>query len=374
MAGIYIHVPFCKTRCIYCDFYSNTGLIHKPYLNALYHEIDLRRDYLQGEAIETIYLGGGTPSQLDVASIQQILEHIFKVFDVRENAEITLEANPDDMTPSYISHLSALPVNRLSMGVQSFDDRALKFLKRRHSGEQASDVVKRCQDNGFDNLSIDLMYGLPNQSLHDFEENIQKAIHLDVQHISAYHLIYEKGTKLFRMLEKEEVRPVDEELSVDMFRLLINTLTQAGFEHYEISNFARNGKYSKHNTSYWQGISYLGLGPSAHSYNGKSRQWNIASLNRYVASLKTGVLNAEIEPETPEIRYNETILTGLRTKWGVNLSRLENEFGKEFLDYCLRNADKYLKNNLLVCDSNYLKLTLDGIFVSDGVMSDLMWV
>ncbi|MFT4073713.1 MAG: radical SAM family heme chaperone HemW [Dysgonamonadaceae bacterium] len=374
MAGIYIHVPFCKTRCIYCDFYSNTGLIHKPYLNALYHEIDLRRDYLQGEAIETIYLGGGTPSQLDVASIQQILEHIFKVFDVRENAEITLEANPDDMTPSYISHLSALPVNRLSMGVQSFDDQALKFLKRRHSGEQASDVVKRCQDNGFDNLSIDLMYGLPNQSLHDFEENIQKAIHLDVQHISAYHLIYEKGTKLFRMLEKEEVRPVDEELSVDMFRLLINTLTQAGFEHYEISNFARNGKYSKHNTSYWQGISYLGLGPSAHSYNGKSRQWNIASLNRYVASLKTGVLNAEIEPETPEIRYNETILTGLRTKWGVNLSRLENEFGKEFLDYCLRNADKYLKNNLLVCDSNYLKLTLDGIFVSDGVMSDLMWV
>lgn len=374
MAGIYIHVPFCKTRCIYCDFYSNTGLVHEPYLNALLTEMTLRKGYLAGESIDSIYFGGGTPSQLGIESLQQIFDKLFRTFAVNADAEITIEANPDDLDQQYVEGLMRLPFNRLSMGVQTFDDEALRFLKRRHTGSQAFDVVKRCQDAGFSNMSIDLMYGLPNQGLDDFDKNIDKALELNIQHISAYHLIYEKGTKLFRMLSQNEVRPVDEELSVQMFSLLIRRLKEAGFEHYEISNFARNGLYSRHNTSYWKGVSYLGLGPSAHSFNGENRQWNIASLNKYVEALKEEKLNAEVELQTSVIRYNDFVMTGLRTVWGIDLHRLETEFGEKMLDYCLKNARRHLKRGLLEQRDHQLVLSPEGIFVSDGIMSDLMWV
>ncbi|MBP1617147.1 MAG: coproporphyrinogen oxidase [Bacteroidetes bacterium] len=374
MAGIYIHVPFCKTRCVYCDFYSNTGSIHEPYLHALLAEMALRKNYLDGESIDSIYLGGGTPSQLSIESLQLIFDNLFRIFAVNSDAEITIEANPDDLYEKYVEGLRQLPFNRLSMGVQTFDDEALRFLKRRHTGSQALDVVKRCQDAGFTNVSIDLMYGLPNQGLSDFDENIEKALALDIQHISAYHLIYEKGTKLFRMLSQNEVRPVDEELSVEMFSLLIRRLKEAGLEHYEISNFARNGLYSRHNTSYWQGVPYLGLGPSAHSFNGKNRQWNIASLNKYADALKGDKLNAEVEEQTPAIRYNDFVMTGLRTMWGIDLLRLETEFGEKMLNYCLKNARRHLRTGLLEQRKEQLVLSSQGIFVSDGVMSDLMWV
>lgn len=374
MAGIYIHVPFCKTRCIYCDFYSNTGLVHEPYLNALLAEIALRKDYLSGESIDSIYFGGGTPSQLSIESLQLIFDHLFRTFAVNTDAEITIEANPDDLDKGYVNGLKQLPFNRLSMGVQTFDDEALRFLKRRHTGSQALDVVKRCQDADFTNMSIDLMYGLPNQGLNGFDENIKKALELNVQHISAYHLIYEKGTKLFRMLSQDEVRPVDEEISVKMFSLLIGRLREAGFEHYEISNFARNGLYSRHNTSYWKGVPYLGLGPSAHSFNGLNRQWNISSLNKYVEALKDEKLNAEVEEQTAAIRYNDFVMTGLRTMWGIDLLRLKAEFGEKMLDYCLKNARRHLKRGLLEQKDQQLVLSSEGIFVSDGIMSDLMWV
>lgn len=374
MAGIYIHVPFCKTRCIYCDFYSNTALVHEPYLNALLAEMTLRKGYLAGESIDSIYFGGGTPSQLGIESLQHIFDKLFRTFAVNADAEITIEANPDDLDQQYVEGLMRLPFNRLSMGVQTFDDEALRFLKRRHTGSQAFDVVKRCQDAGFSNMSIDLMYGLPNQGLDDFDKNIDKALELNIQHISAYHLIYEKGTKLFRMLSQNEVRPVDEELSVQMFSLLIRRLKEAGFEHYEISNFARNGLYSRHNTSYWKGVSYLGLGPSAHSFNGENRQWNIASLNKYVEALKEEKLNAEVELQTSVIRYNDFVMTGLRTMWGIDLLRLEANFGKKMLDYCLKNARRHLRRGLLEQRDQQLVLSSEGIFVSDGIMSDLMWV
>lgn len=374
MAGIYIHVPFCKTRCIYCDFYSNTGLVHDSYLNALFKEIEMRKDYLSGESIDTIYFGGGTPSQLEVKSLTLIFEHLFKNFSLSKDAEITLEGNPDDLNEEYISELKKLPFNRLSLGIQTFDDSALRFLKRRHSATQAIEVVKKCQDAGFSNMSIDLMYGLPNQSPEDFEKNIETAIALGVPHISAYHLIYEKGTKLFRMLSANEVRPVNEETSVKMFSTLIQKLKDARFEHYEISNFARNGLYSRHNTSYWKGIKYIGLGPSAHSYNGINRQWNVSSLNKYAASLNKGELNAEIEEQTPEIRYNDFILTGLRTIWGIDLTELEQRFGDEKLKYCLKNARKHLNRMMLIQKGSNLTLSSEGIFISDGIMSDLMWV
>jgi oxygen-independent coproporphyrinogen-3 oxidase len=348
--------------------------VHDPFLRALSGEIELRKNYLGGEAIDTIYFGGGTPSQLSVDSLCGILDHVFTVFTLNPGAEITIEANPDDLDAAYIEKLRHLPVNRLSMGVQTFDDEALKFLKRRHSGVQALEVVKRCQDAGFDNMSIDLMYGLPNQTLEGFSRNIETALSLDVQHISAYHLIYEKGTKLFRMLSAEEVRPVDEELSVDMFSMLIKTLKENGFEHYEISNFARGGRYSRHNTSYWNGAKYLGLGPSAHSFNGENRQWNISSLNRYVDAIKDAKLLVEIEEQTSFIKYNDYVMTGLRTMWGIDLNRIESEFGLQMLDYCLKNARKHLISGILLRQDQQLVLSSDGVFVSDGVMSDLMWV
>ncbi|NDV95666.1 radical SAM family heme chaperone HemW [Dysgonomonas sp. 521] len=375
MAGIYIHVPFCKTRCIYCDFYTRTDISPKyNYVTALCNEVLLRKGYFRGEGVKTIYFGGGTPSQLTFDDFRRIFGTLFANFEIQADAEITIEANPDDLTPQYVETLSKLPFNRLSMGIQSFDDDELKFLKRRHSAAKAIDAVGLCKSFGYDNISIDLMYGLPNQTMEIWKDNLKAAIALDIQHISSYHLIYEQGTRLYRLFKLGEVKPVNEDLSVDMFSTMIDELSSAGFEHYEISNFARNSLYSRHNSSYWLGEKYLGLGPAAHSYDGQDRAWNIASISKYIEGINTEKPNVEIEYLDENTRYNDFILTGMRTKWGVDTSALNTLFGTRLKEYCLKNARKYLQQGFLTQDGDILKLTRKGIFISDGIMSDLMWV
>lgn len=375
MAGIYIHVPFCKTRCIYCDFYTRTDMSPKhKYVSAVCREIELRRDYISNEIVKTIYFGGGTPSQLSYGDFQRIFDTIRANFTVVSDAEITMEANPDDLDAKYIETLRGLPFNRLSIGIQSFDDNELKFLKRRHSAERAIDAVSLCKSSGYNNISIDLMYGLPNQTMDIWQRNLEQAINLDVQHISSYHLIYEQGTRLYRLFRLGDVKPVDEDLSVQMFSTMIDSLSDVGFQHYEISNFARDGLYSKHNSSYWLGEKYLGLGPAAHSFDGQNRAWNIASISKYVEGIGQGSPAIETEYLDKNTGYNDFILTGMRTMWGVNLVVLENRFGTSMKDYCMKNVRKYINQGFVTNNDNVLKLTREGIFISDGIMSDLMWV
>ena len=373
MAGIYLHIPFCKKRCIYCDFFSTTRKEQKTaYIRALCHELTDRKNYLKGEPIETIYLGGGTPSQLAKEDFEAIFSHIYKVYKVTPNAEITLEANPDDLTSEYISMLRTFPFNRISMGIQTFQETTLKQLQRRHTADQAIRAFQGCRTAGFQNISIDLMYGLPGETLTSWKKDLKQALSLHPEHISAYHLIYEEGTPLWKLREQHKVEEADEDLSVSLFGTLIDELTTAGYEHYEISNFCKPGMYSQHNTSYWQGISYLGCGPSAHSFNGDSREWNVASLNQYLSSVEQGQRQHETEQLDTHTRYNEYIITGLRTMWGISTEELKNKFGNRLWKYCLEQAKPYLENGKLELHDNRLKLTREGIFISDGIMSDLL--
>lgn len=375
MAGLYIHIPFCTKRCLYCDFFSNTEMKYKEaYLSAVIRELELRKDYLEGEPVETIYFGGGTPSQLQAADFSRIFEAIHRLFDVSPCAEITLEANPDDMTPGYVAGLQTLPFNRISMGVQSFKEEDLRFLNRRHNREQALLAVDLCKKNGLENISVDLIYGLPGQTLEEWKQNLDTVIHLDIPHISAYHLIYEEGTALYKLKEAKKITPVDEDLSVALFTSLIDRLTANGYLHYEISNFARPGMLSRHNSSYWIGKKYLGIGPSAHSYNGQNRQWNISSLPGYLQAIDKGVPDIEIENLDINTRYNDFIITGLRTMWGIKFNEIQQQFGKDKLIYCQKQAAPYLKQGLLIEKDDTLTLSRNGIFISDSIMSDLLWV
>ena len=375
MAGIYIHIPFCKRRCIYCDFFSTTQSEKKPtYIHALCQELEIRKDYLQGEDIETIYLGGGTPSQLSLEELESIFTTIYNIYKVKEDAEITLEANPDDLAPEYVAMLRQLPVNRISMGIQTFQEDILKLLHRRHTAQQAIEAFQRCRNAGFQNISIDLMYGLPGETLETWKQDLQQAIALHPEHISAYHLIYEEGTTLWNLRERHQVEEADEELSVTLFKTLIDELTQAGYQHYEISNFCLPEFHSRHNSSYWTGKKYLGCGPSAHSYNGLSRQWNVASLDHYIEGIISGKPDYEMEELDIYTRYNDFVITSIRTCWGMPLSYLRTEYGEDLYRYCLRMAKPYLSQGLLETKENILKLTKEGIFISDGIMSDLLWV
>ena len=375
MAGIYIHIPFCKRRCIYCDFFSTTQSEKKSaYVHALCRELEMRKDYLEGEDIETIYLGGGTPSQLLREEMEEIFNHIYKVYPVKENAEITLEANPDDLTPEYVAMLRQLPINRISMGIQTFQEETLKLLHRRHTAVQAIEAFRRCREAGFQNISIDLMYGLPGETLDTWRADLQQAIDLRPEHISAYHLIYEEGTALWKLREQHQVEEADEDLSVSLFSTLIEQLSEAGYQHYEISNFCLPGLHSRHNSSYWTGKKYLGCGPSAHSFNGVSRQWNVASLESYMKGVEEGELDVEVEELDLYTRYNDFVLTSIRTAWGMPLSKLRSEFGEELYRYCMRMAKPHLEQGVLEIGEDVLRLTRKGIFVSDGIMSDLMWV
>lgn len=375
MAGLYIHVPFCAKRCLYCDFFSNTEMKYKePYVTALIRELEIRKDYIGNEPLETIYFGGGTPSQLQATDFERIFDAIQRLFDISGCKEVTLEANPDDMTPEYVASLRTFPFNRISMGVQSFKAEDLRFLNRRHDREQALRAVELCKENDLSNISIDLIYGLPGQTLKEWESNLDRAIHLDIPHISAYHLIYEEGTALYKLKEAGKISPVEEEVSVSLFTSLIDRLTANGYLHYEISNFARPGMISRHNSSYWTGKKYLGAGPSAHSYNGESRQWNVSSLPAYIRGIESGSPEIEVEELDISTRYNDFIITGLRTMWGVNLTEIQGKFGKDKLIYCQKQAAPYLKQGLLIEKDETLTLSRNGIFISDSIMSDLLWV
>ena len=375
MAGIYLHTPFCKRRCIYCDFFSTTQSEKKPaYVHALCQELDMRKNYLEGEDIETIYLGGGTPSQLTQEELEKIFSALYNIYKVKEDAEITLEANPDDLTPEYVHMLRSLPINRISMGIQTFQEETLKLLHRRHTAQQAIEAFRRCREAGFQNISIDLMYGLPGETLYTWKEDLQQAIALRPEHISAYHLIYEEGTTLWKLREQHQVEEADEDLSVTLFKTLIEELTHAGYEHYEISNFCLPGLHSRHNSSYWTGKKYLGCGPSAHSFNGTSRQWNVASLDKYIHAIQQGKLDYEIEELDIYTRYNDYVITTIRTHWGMSLSQLRTTYGEDLHRYCLRMAKPHLEQGVLEMKEDTLKLTKEGIFISDGIMSDLLWV
>lgn len=375
MAGIYIHIPFCATRCIYCDFFSSTDASRKvAFREAACRELAMRRDYLKGEKIRTVYFGGGTPSQLAAADFAHIFDTIGRYYDVSDCEEITLEANPDDMTAEYVASLRSLPFNRISMGVQSFDATDLHFLNRRHTREQAIQAVSLCRENGIENISIDLIYGLPGQTVAGWTHNLDEAIALDVPHISAYHLIYEEGTRLNKLRMAGKVVPVDELVSEELFNLLIDRLETAGYLHYEISNFARPGYFSKHNSSYWNETKYLGIGPSAHSYDGESRQWNVASIERYQAGIDSGVPVVEKELLDEHTRYNEYIITGLRTMWGIRLGQIESCFGEAKKSFCQQQAARYINQGLIIQQDDRLFLSRRGIFISDHIMSDLLWV
>ena len=375
MAGIYIHIPFCKTRCIYCDFYSTIrSELKQRYISALCRELRTRKEYLKGEPVETIYLGGGTPSQLAEEDFRQVFDVIAEVYGMEAVREITLEANPDDLTDEYVAMLRTLPFNRISMGIQTFDDATLQLLNRRHSATQAIEAVDRCRRAGFRNISIDLIYGLPGETDERWKRDLQQAVSLNVEHISAYHLTYEEGTRIYKMLQAHRICEVDEESSVRFFSTLIDTLDAAGYEHYEISNFCKPGMYSRHNTSYWKGIPYLGCGPSAHSFDTESREWNVSSLEKYISSIEAGRRAFETEHLDTTTCYNEYIMTTLRTKWGVDWEEVKQKFGAELQGYCTKMAAPHLKSGKLKMQDNHLYLTREGIFVSDDIISDLMFI
>lgn len=320
--------------------------------------------------INTIYLGGGTPSQLSIAQLEQLFIYINNVYGLKDAAEVTIECNPDDVTDEYAQALSHLPINRVSMGVQTFDDNRLRFLHRRHNSENVYNAVERLRKAGINNISIDLMYGFPNQSIEEWQNDVEKAISLNVEHISAYSLMFEEGTQLFRMLESKKVKEIDEERSLQMFNCLIDLLGDAGYEHYEISNFAKQGYRSQHNSSYWQGIPYIGIGAAAHSYDIKTRSWNVSDINEYIESIENGVIPMEMEFIDDDTRYNDAITTSLRTSEGIDLGKLSDKHR----NYCLANAKQFINQELLELKDNRLRITRKGIFVSDYIMSELIYI
>lgn len=368
MAGLYIHIPFCASRCIYCGFYSTTALRQRQrYVDALCKEMELRLRHRQGkEEIETIYLGGGTPSQLTPAQLSQLLGTVSIYNKVRTDAEITIEANPDDISVLYASTLPQLGINRVSMGVQTFDDQRLHFLHRRHTAGQVPVAIQRLRDAGIRNISIDLMYGFPKETLTDWEHDIGQALALQVEHLSAYCLMVEEGTPLHQM----GVQPADEETERQMYELLMDKLTEAGYEHYELSNFARPGYRSKHNSSYWQDIPYVGLGAAAHSYDGKDRSWNIADIEAYMEAIEHGERPSEQEVLDEDTHYNDRITVALRTREGLDIDTLL----ERHRTYCLQEAQRFLDDGLLALNGTRLSLTRQGLFVSDYIMSALIYL
>ena len=341
MYGIYIHIPFCKQACHYCDFHFSTSLKKKRELvDALCQELILRKDELSGE-VQTIYLGGGTPSLLSEDELHQIFDTILSNYKVAANAEITLEANPDDLSETVIDTLAKSPINRLSIGVQSFFEDDLRLMNRAHNAVEAETSIQLAK-NYFDNLTIDLIYGIPKMSVAKWQANIDKALALGVPHISAYALTVEPNTALETFIAKGKIAPVDEELAAVHFDMLKKTLEQNDFVHYEFSNYGKEGFFSQNNTAYWRGRSYLGIGPSAHSYNGKTRSWNIANNTLYIKAIQQGRVPLETEELSVVDRYNEYVMTGLRTMWGISLEMVAREFGKTYKEYLLQQAQKHI--------------------------------
>ena len=363
MAGLYLHIPFCKSRCIYCGFYSTVGLdLRQKYVDAVCKEMEMRRTE---DAIKTIYLGGGTPSQLTGDQLRQLFYIINKVYG-DEAEEVTIECNPDDVTVEFAEALPRLTVNRVSMGAQTFDNKRLQFLHRRHNAEQVPIAVQRLRDAGISNISIDLMYGFPGETQDDWQRDIDAALALDVEHLSAYCLMIEEGTPLHRM----GIKPCDEETERTMYYALIDRLTAAGYEHYEISNFAKPGYRSRHNSSYWHDVPYIGLGAAAHSYDGKNRSWNVADIKAYIAAIEQGKRPAEWETLDEDTHYNDRITVALRTNDGLDL----NTLSERHHHYCMKEAQRFIDDGLLQLKGHHLILTRKGLFVSDMVISELIYV
>ncbi len=375
MAGIYIHIPFCKQRCTYCDFYKEIGSADNQvdtFTDTLIQEIQLRKSYLNGDNIGTVYFGGGTPSVLNFNQFRRIFDEIHHVFNVDNDAEVTMEANPDDLTDAYLETLSSLPFNRLSIGIQSFNNKHLKIINRRHDAQQAKNAVINARKHGFQNISIDLIYALPGQTIEDWKKQLEEAFNLNVEHISAYGLTYEEGTALWKQRNKGLVKVTEDEVTLQMFNYMRLKMIEKGFESYEISNYAKPGFRSRHNSAYWQFVPYLGLGPSAHSFDGKSRQWNIASVQKYIQSISILKPSFEKEVLSEQDFYNDFIMVSLRTSDGISLADLKNRFGEELFDYCLQNADNQIKYGNLILNNNRLFLSDTGVHIANQVIIELM--
>jgi oxygen-independent coproporphyrinogen-3 oxidase len=373
MAGIYIHIPFCRKLCHYCDFYhviapeENTS-----YIGALKKEAEMRQDYLAGKTVKTIYIGGGTPSVLAVKELGDILDHLGRLFVIEPENEITVEANPDDVTGDYLTDLRAIGINRISLGVQSWRDEDLRMMNRRHTVMQASDALEKSMKAGFKNISIDLIYGIPGMGIDNWAGNLDKTLSFDIKHLSAYHLTIEPGTVFGKMKEKGLLEEVDEEESTAEFNLLIEKTESAGFIQYEISNFGKPEYFSVHNTNYWRQVPYMGLGPSAHSFNGYSRQWNVRDLKKYMKALKGGKLLFEKEELDIKTKFNEYIMTSLRTMWGIDLEYVEKIFEKEGYDYVINLSGKFINYGLMRQENKNLVLTNQGKMISDNIISEFM--
>lgn len=379
MAGLYVHIPFCATRCSYCGFYSTTKLdLQDRYVDSLCREISLRKEYLSSYStdskaantiIRTIYIGGGTPSQLSRYSLEKLF-HAIDTYLECSPEEVTMEVNPDDVTNDLAETISALHINRVSMGAQTFDDNRLKFLNRRHKSFQVERAIDILHEHGVGNISIDLMFGFPGQTCDSWKEDVRRAISLDIQHISAYSLMYEEGTRLYRMLKENMIKEIDEEVSLNMYNELINILCGAGYEHYEISNFAKKGYRALHNSSYWHDIPYLGIGAAAHSYNIKSRQWNVSDINKYIESISHDTVPFTFESIDADTHYNDIVTTELRTSEGIDLSRLADKY----VQYIVKQAARHVADKTVDINDGHLKLTREGLYISDMIMSDLMKV
>ena len=374
MSGIYIHIPFCKQACHYCDFYFSTSMKKKDdMVLALAKEIAMRKTEFSTEIIETIYFGGGTPSVLSNDEINFLISEVYKNYKVVENPEITLEANPDDLSTERIFELSKSPINRLSIGIQSFYEEDLKMMNRAHNSAEAINCLTEATKY-FDNISLDLIYGIPGLTDEMWKKNIETALSFGIPHISSYALTVEPKTALRKLIDTGKIAEPQDEVASNHFMILVESLQKNGFIHYELSNFGKQGYFSKNNSAYWLGKKYIGIGPSAHSYDGEKRGWNIANNSLYLKSIQNDELPIETEILTISDRYNEYIMTGLRTIWGVSLERIETEFGLDYLDYLNKQSQKFLEDDLLFIENNILKPTAKGKFLTDGIASDLFYL
>ena len=371
MSGIYIHIPFCKQACFYCDFHFSTSLKKKDDLiSSLVKEIEIRKGELNNSIIETIYFGGGTPSVLSTKEIERVIDAVYKNHKVVEKPEITLEANPDDLSEEKIIELSKSPINRLSIGVQSFFEKDLKLMNRAHNSSEAEKCLQIAIQY-FNNISLDLIYGIPDCTNEEWRENIQTALSFGVPHISSYALTVEPKTPLENFIRKGIIKNIDDEKAQQQFVILTDELEKANFVHYETSNFGKEGFFSKNNSSYWLGKTYLGIGPSAHSFNGEQRSWNVRNNSKYIKAIQQNELPLERETLSKTDRYNEYIMTGLRTIWGVSLEKIKNDFGENFVEHLENQSKKYIEQELLYIEKGVLKTTKKGKFLSDGIASDL---
>jgi oxygen-independent coproporphyrinogen-3 oxidase len=372
MAGIYIHIPFCKSKCAYCNFFSLASESKiNDYVEALKKEIVLRKNYLGGETVKTIYFGGGTPSILSVKNIEEILELLNKNYEIVSSPEITLEINPDTIDREKMSSLKKIGVNRMSVGIQSFDDEDLRYLGRRHDSRHAMQVLEDLKQTDFEKITLDLIYGMPTLTEEKWNKNLDIFFSTGITHLSAYALTVEPKTILGQRIEKGELQSVSEEETIRHYNILVERTKENGFEHYEISNFAKEGFRSQHNSIYWRDEKYLGLGPSAHSYDGKSRQWNISNLTKYIQLVGDAELFYEKEILSTEDKFNEYVMTSLRTSWGCDIEKIERDYGKSYAHHFLKNIKKYLENGEMLKENNTYFLSEEGKLFADGIAADL---